>query len=350
MAIVFDGPVIPDDLIEFTRQVPLPAELGDGLESVLPNRYLDTNRVDYGTVTQTGRVARFRMFDGPLHAAQRDIASTNTVKLPPVSDSIGVGELERLELEFARTGGTNVAAIVNAIYDDATNLTRNVQRRMALARGDVLTDGKFTMMTSEGGLEADFSLPGANIVTANTLWSDHVNADPVTDITTWVQAYITTIGNGFRPAGLLPTQVALNNLLLNQNIRNLFSSLVGAPSRVSPAQLNSALSDFGLPPILTPYDAQVDVDGTTTRITPVNKVFLIPPDPENNLGFTAWGVSATALELVNSAESDLSFEDAPGIVGVVIKDGPPFRQTTFVDAVGMPVLTNPRALMVATVA
>lgn len=350
MAIVFDGPVLPDDLITFTRNVPLPIEVGHGLEAILPNKYVDTNRVDFANITKTGRTARFRMYDGPLHVAQRDVASTNVVKLPPLSDSLGMGELERLELEFARTGGTNQGAIVNAIYDDATILTQNVQRRMALARGDVLNDGKFTMLTAEGGLEADFLLPAGNIVTAATLWSDTVNADPVSDLTTWIQAYTTTLGNGFRPAAVTTSQQVLNYLLMNQKIRALFSSLVGSPSRVSQAQLNSALSDFGLPPFGDPYDAQVDVDGAATRITPVNKVFLTPPDPVNNLGFTAWGVSATALELVGSAEADLSFEEAPGIVGVVIKDGPPFRQYTFIDANGMPLLTNPRGLLVATVA
>jgi hypothetical protein len=56
------------------------------------------------------------------------------------------------------------------------------------------------------------------------------------------------------------------------------------------------------------------------------------------------GVTATALELVNSNESDLSFEDAPGIVGVVEKVGPPYRQFTFVDACGMPVLDSARLM------
>lgn len=348
--IVFDGPVLPDDLITFTRQVPLPPEVGNGLTDVLPDRTVDSNRVDFANITKTGRTARFRMFDGPLHVAQRDTASTSVVKLPPVSDSLGLGELERLEMEFARTGGTNQAAIVNAIYDDATNLTQNVQRRMALARGDVLNDGKFTMLTSEGGLEADFSLPSGNSVTAGTLWSSTSDATPLDDITTWVQAYTTTLGNGFRPAQMKTSQQVLNYLLSNESLRNLYSSLVGAPSRLSPAQLNSALSDYGLPEIAPAYDGMVDVDGTSTRVLPDNKVFFTPPDPGTNLGFTAWGVSATSLELVNAAESDLSFENASGIVGVVIKDGPPFRQYTFVDAVGMPLLTNPRALLVATVA
>jgi len=350
MAIVYDGPVLPDDLITFIRQVPLPVEIGDGLSDVLPEKQVDTNRVDYANITKTGRVARFRMFDGPLHVAQRDTATTSVVKLPPVSDSLSMGELERLSLEFARSGGTNETAIINAIYDDATILTQNVQRRMALAKGDVLNDGKFTMLSSEGALEADFGLPAGNSVTASPLWSSTTTADPVTDITTWVQQYSTTLGNGFRPAAMKTSLRVFNYLLTNTNLRLLYSSLVGSPSRLSGGQLNSILTDYGLPTISPVYDGMVDVDGTATRVTPDNKVFFTPPDPINNLGFTAYGVSATSLELVNAAETDLSFENAPGIVGVVIKDGPPFRQYTFVDAVGMPILTNPRALLVATVA
>jgi hypothetical protein len=45
----------------------------------------------------------------------------------------------------------------------------------------------------------------------------------------------------------------------------------------------------------------------------------------------------------------MSFADAPGIVGVVEKVGPPYRQFTFVDAVAMPILAQPKRLFVATV-
>jgi hypothetical protein len=350
MAIVLDGPILPRDLIEFVRQVPLPAELGDGLSQLLPDKTVDTNRVDMANYTKTGRVARFRMFDGPIHVAQRDTVSVSQVKLPPLSDSLSMGELERLQIEFARTGGTNTDQFINAIYNDAETLTQNTRRRMVLAKGDVLNDGKFTMLSSEGLLEADFGLPAGNSVTAATLWSDTTNADPVSDITAWVQSYTTTLGNGFRPASMTTSLRVLNYLLSNVKIRLLYSTLAGTPSRLTPAAVNSVLTDYGLPAIEPVYDAQVDVDGTATRVTPDNKVFFTPPDPVNNLGFTAWGLTATGLELVSSTEADLSFENAPGIVGVVVKDGPPFRQYTFVDAVGMPLLTNPRALLVATVA
>lgn len=349
MAIIFDGPVAPDALVEFVRQVPTPTS--QMLATLFPDRMLSTDRVDVATLTQRGRTARFRAFDANLHVSQRDTAMMRTVKLPAISDSLNMGELERLQMEFARTGGTNIAALVKAIYDDATLLTRNVQRRMEQARGDLLADGKFTLK-GEGGLvmEADYGVPAGNFVApAGALWSDTVNANPLTDLFNWVYAYNVTAGNGYDPGGMIISRNILNLLLSNTSIRTATGNILGLNMLPTRPQLDQALDARGLPPILFVYDTQVDVDGVPARVLPANKVVFVPPDPEANLGYTAWGVSATSLELVSSNASDMSFEEAPGIVGVVDKDGPPYRETTMVDAIGMPVLANPYALFVATV-
>lgn len=350
MAIIFDGPVAPDALTEFVRQVPQPSNMI--LDQFLPNRYFTTNRLDVATLTRRGRTARFRAFDAAVHTSQRDIATIKTVKLPPLSDSISVGELERLQLEFARTGGTNMQALVNAVYDDATNLTQNVLRRMEQARGDVILDGKFTL-AGEGGLmlEADYGVPAANFVTAAILWSDTANANPLADLYSWTYSYNVTTGNGYDPGGMIISRQILNYLLANTAIRTATGTILGVNSLLNRSQLDQALDARGVPPILAVYDTQVDVDGTFTRVLPANKVIFVPPNPAENLGYTAWGVSATALELAAADASDVTFEDAPGIVGVIDKDvAPPYRQITYVDSVGMPVIANPYALFVATVA
>src|SRR4051812_9604124 len=108
--IVYDGPVLPDDLTTFVRQVPVPANFV--LNQVLPNVYIPNNRIDVGQITRTNRTARFRAYDAPLHRAQRDVGQVQTVQLPPLSDTLQMGELERLKLEFARTGGTNQNAFI----------------------------------------------------------------------------------------------------------------------------------------------------------------------------------------------------------------------------------------------
>lgn len=346
MAIVFDGPVTPDALTTFVREVPTPAD--QVLNRLLPDRYFDRNTIDFAELTRTNRTARFRAFDGRLHVSERDANVTRQVKLPPLSSSISVGELERLNLEFARTGGTNNAAIVNAIYDDATNLTREILARMEQARGDVLTDGKFTL-AGEGGLvmEADYGVPAGHIVAPGTLWSTTATATIIANLTTWVDAYVAT--NGFAPGGMVTSRRVLNYMLQNAELRTLSASLVGTPGLLTRPALDAALGAFTLPPILFTYDTKVDVDGVSTSVIPDDRVIFVPPNVAD-LGYTAWGVSATALELVNASVVDLSFSEAPGIVGVVEKSGPPYREWTFVDAVGMPVLANPKLLMIADVA
>jgi hypothetical protein len=346
MAIFYEAPVTPDDLTMFTRNVPQDNQYV--LNQILPDRTILDNRVDVGTLTKRGRTARFRVFDGPIHVTSRDSYSVQNVALPPLSDSLALGEYERLQMQFARTRGTNERALVDAIYDDGTILTQNVRRRMELARGDVLTDGKFTL-AGEGGLwmEADFGVPGGNFVTASPLWSTIATADPILDITNWGNTY--NVLNGFFPGGMWVGRSVINDLLRNVNLRTAYATTInGTSTLLRRDQLNSALDAYGLPPIVGVYDASVDVDGTPTRVIPDRKVIFVPPEGQR-LGYTAWGVSATALELVNSSKVELSFNDAPGIVGVVVKEGPPFRQYTFVDAVGMPVLENPNYLMVATV-
>lgn len=343
MAIVFDGPVTPDALTTFVREVPSPAD--QVLNLILPDRVLNRNTVDLSEITRTNRTARFRAFDSRLHVSDRDVGATKQVKLPPLSSSLSLGELERLQLEFARLGGTNQSAIVDAIYDDATVLTREVRARMEQARGDVLTDGKFTL-TAEGGLtmEADFGVPAGHIVSAGTPWTTVATAPVIADLTSWVNTYVAT--NGSRPVGMVTSTRVMNLMLQNAEIRTLSASLAGAPGLVSRPALDAALAAFGLPPVTLVYDSAVDVDGVTTKVIPDDRVILYG----ESVGYTAWGVTATGLELVGAAQTDMSFADAPGIVGVVIKEGPPFRQFSFVDAVGMPVLENPRRLFVADVA
>lgn len=341
MPIIFDAPVTPDALTGFVREVPTPAS--QILSNILPNQIIDKAEVDLAELTRTNRTARFRAWDARLHVSERDVTVTRKAKLPPLSTSISVGELERLQLEYARLGGSSQTAMINAIYDDATNLTGEVYNRMEQARGDVLVDGKFTL-TNEGGLtmEADFGVPVGHFVTAGTVWSNAA-ASIITDLTGWQQTYVDA--NGTSPDGMLISTTILNAMLRNTEIRTLSASLAGAPGLVTRPALEAALAAFGLPPIAYVYDAAVDVDGTTTKIIPVDRVVFF----SQGLGRTVWGVTATALELVNSNHAEIGFSEAAGTVGVVIKEGPPFRQFTFVDAVGMPVLDNPKRLFVADV-
>lgn len=346
MAILFDAPVKPGELTWFTREVPLNGE--NALLAEAPPKYLTTNTINFGEIVKRNRTARYRSFDGRVHVSERDSGSTSNVGLIPLSTSTNMGEYERLQLEFARTMGTNNLALAEAIYDDATQLTKEVQARLEQAWGDVLEDGKLTV--NENGLvgfEADFGVPANHKVTAAVLWSVPATSKVISDITAWSDTY--RITNGVPPEVIRTSQTNIRRALRSAEV---IAALYGAAAGRTVARLvdlNDYLSNEGLPTFAAPYDTTVDVDGVDTRTIAENKLLLTPASL-SDLGYTAWGVTVTALELVKNAGVDLTFEQAAGIVGVVVKnDGVPFRQFTYVDAAAIPVLSAPKRLFIATV-
>ncbi len=344
---IVDDYIEPAVLTGFVREVPSPYALT--LNQFLPDRQIGDIEAAMDQVTRTNRAAKFRAWDTETPIGQRDAFQRSRVKLPPLGIKIPIGEYERLLLERIRTGGDNRDGYVNAIYDDAETATRNVLNRMELARGDVLVDGKFTL-TGENGLtiEADFGVDGSNIVSAGTPWTTHNTASPLTDLKTWVDHYVDV--NGERPAYLLTSNTVVNNLLLCQELRELFYPAIASttgPNLLTPAQLNQVLTAYGYPSIVE-YNTKIEVDGSNTRVINDEKVILLPSDPAQ-LGYTAWGITAEALELANGSNPSLEFTQLPGLVGVVLKEGDPVRVWTKVGAVGMPIITNPRLLMVADV-
>lgn len=347
MAIFFDAPVTPDDLMIFVRNVPV-NRTGQTrrLLGMFSRRDVLSNEVDFGNIIKTNRVARFRSWDGRIHVSNRDSGSQKRVELPPLSSSLSMGEYERLQLEFARTGGTNTAALASSIYDDGETLTNEVLNRLELAWGDLLTDGKLTMLTSEGGLESDYQVPADQFITPSTPWTTTASATALSDLLSSYDLYVSRYGS----AGQLLTSLRVQRLM-TQNTE-MIDAAVGAQTgrtRINLDELQGLLASEGLPPLAAPFDESLDVDGVTTRVMADDKLVFLPPDLDD-LGETMMGITATSLELVASNESDLSFENAPGIVGVVEKVGPPYRQFTFVDACGMPCLTDSARLMTLDVA
>jgi hypothetical protein len=344
MAIFYDAPVNPTDLTAFVREVP---NAGDAtFLNAFPRKDLTTNTLNFSEIVKTNRTARFRSFDGKIHVSERDAGTGKSVSLLPLGSSIGVGEYERLQLEFARTGGTQSAALANAVYNDAEALTNEVLNRLDQAWGDVLTDGVLTINEEGFQGEADFGVPANHKVTAATLWTTNT-AKALTDYLAWNDTYAVT--NGSVPGAARVSQRVARLMQTNPEIVAAVHGTTSGKTRVTLAELNDLLASEGLAPIQILAIKQYDVDGVATPVI-ANDRILFTPENLGDLGYTAWGVSATALELVGSNHADLTFQNASGIVGVVLKEGPPFRQTTFVDAVAMPVLADARRLMVADVA
>lgn len=345
MAII-DDYVDPVVLTGFVREVPQPSQLL--LNAVLPDRTIGNIEAAIDKVQKTNRAAEFRSFDAESPVGARDSMTRSKIRLPALGQKLPVSEQEHLMLERVRTGGDNRDAYVQAIYDDATTLVGNVRRRMEIARGDVLADGKVTISENQLILEADFGVPSGNKVTAGVVWSDHANASPLTDLKAWIEAYVDL--NGERPGRILTSNTVVNNLLLSQELRELFYPAIAntqGPNLLTPAQLSAALQGYSIPPI-TEYNTKVNWKGSNQRVISDDLFIMLPANP-SDLGYTAWGVTAEALVLARGGNPGLAFEDLPGITGVVLEEGDPVLTWTKVAAVGMPLLERPELLWIADV-
>lgn len=355
MSLFLDGPIPLEDTLVFVNQVPLPSN--NRFTKSFPERtYVGTDEVDMATITQTNRAAQFRNWDGNFWVAPRDTGKQTRVRMLPLGGQLSVGEYERRQLETARyVGAASIQGILaEAIYDDLTNLTRYTQNRIELAWGDVLADGVLTIAENGVNQQLDYAIPSGQKVTASTLWSDHADSTPLTDLITWTATYAGINGT---PQGQFITSTAVaQHLMQNTQLIDAIKGAQTGATWVQITEINAFLSGFGIPPFNVPndglpggsiYNSSFDVNGSTTAAFAANLLLFLPADL-GTLGFTAWGQPTTTLEL---NANNVQVQEDQHIIGIINReDKPPYRKTTFVDAVALPVLADTRKILIATVA
>lgn len=333
--LVFDL-VDPRELTLFAREVPTPANIAQVLR-LLPAEEIDDIEAVFDRVTRTNRAAKFRAYDAETPIGKRDAFSRDRVLLPPIGQKLVIGEYERLMLQRLR--GAQGGQLADAAYNDTAINVRAIRARMALAVGDVLTDGVFTLDGENGlVLETDYGVAGDHLVAPLVLWSAADWSEIVENLRTWRQKVIDDSGWG-------DLSVKTSSRVISQVVRAAQEANATAFGLITRDQVNAALRSDGLP-TFEELEAVVDVDGVTTRVIPDDRVILSPVNPRD-LGYTPYGITAEGLELAEAQRVGL--DDAPGIVAVVQKEGDPVRLWTKATAVAMPVIENPNRLLVADV-
>lgn len=339
---LFTDYIAPAELTGYTRAAFADLQVNQfTLSRFLPNQTI--NDLDYRfTAGGEGLVeaATFRNYDTPSPFGSRPGKQRVSGQLPPISRQIALGEYERLR---ARNAGD--AEVRNTIEGDAVRMARAIAARMELARGEALVNGTLTL--DENGVVAtvDFGRDAGNTVTAGTVWTDTTNADVLTDLVTWVDAYVAI--NGSRPGVIVTSTARLRNMQRNAEIINAIAGSAAGRTRVNVSELNELLESENLPRVEV-NDQQVRVNGVDTRVIAEDKVLLLPnPGTEDgsDLGATLWGTTAESLE----PEYGLAGEEA-GIVAGNYKSENPIRIFTNAAGIGLPVLANPNLSFAADVA
>jgi hypothetical protein len=333
----------PQELAGYVRGIQLEEERNRyQLAAYLPNRNID--EIEYRITSGSLRdpdVAPFRAWDTEAPIGSRQGLTRIMGELPPLSKKMRLGEEERLRRRMLDTGDSQ--PLVDAIYDDAGQLTRSVTGRIELARGEALETAALAINENGVVQTVTFGRKAGHTVTAAIKWDVPGTAVPIADLRSWVQTYIDS--NGTAPAfGLTSTQV-ISALMLVAEIRALATNISGVPALVTLATVQSVFAAFGLPPMV-PYDTTVRVAGVATRVTNAKKVTLMPPAGEP-LGNTLFGTTAEAITLAEARA--ISNDQVPGMMATVHNMDDPVSTWTKVAAIALPVLPNPDLTFTATV-
>jgi hypothetical protein len=283
----------------------------------------------------------YRSYDAESDIGIREGGARVYGELPPISRKLPLGEYERIKRRNLNTQAEELRA---ALESDAERLSQGIAARVELARGEALFNASINL--NENGVQGgvDFGRTAGNAVTAATLWDSATTAPVSDDLTTWMEYYLTL--NGFMPGRILMPRRIFNILRKSDQMKNIIfpnSSKTGVSlPTLTAEQLREAFSQEDFPePIL--YDAQVNVAGVSTRVTPANKIALLPPT-NVKIGETLWGAPIESQD----PRYGLAGAESGVAVGAYYSEDPQTLWTR-ATAIVLPIIGNPDVTMTATV-
>jgi hypothetical protein len=315
-----------------------------GLEQFLPNT--PNPELEY-RVTKNSfldvDVAEYRPFDVQPTMTGRQGFERIRGELVPLGRQIPLTEEEHHRLRNLG-GADGNSGIVNDIFADAERMVRSVQMRIEVARGQVLTTGKFTLAENNLVMEADFGMDPSHLPTVATTWSNPA-ATILSDLLSWQETYVDD--TGVEAGVILTSRQNLGYMFLNTEMRQAAGFGGTVPSRLNVEMVDAIFAANGLPPVML-YDTKARIDGVSTRIIPANNVLLLPaPGSSEALGATHYGITAEAMYLAEEGQIEAS--EMPGIVAVNYKNDAPVQTFTAAHAIAVPVMPNTQLVICADI-
>lgn len=338
----------PTEIQAFAREVQTPADY-ELTRTVMPERTINSVKWETRGTRRRVAAASYRAWDAQTKVATREITQFATSgKLLPLGQKYIVGEFETILENLDR--GMDSRDLVTAVYDDVAAHVLSIKKRLELAVGDLLTDGKFSLVGENGlTLEADYAVPSANRPTAPTAWTDPT-ADMLGDEMRWVE--VLRASGAPAPSRALTSYKTAALMMGNNSYRAAYYGSVSpsaTPTAVlAPNEVNVVRARYNLPPITT-YDVKIELDtGADVRALPENMFFLLPPNPQQ-WAETQYGLTADGLILSQGGNPAILREEAPGIVVTRgYQDDPP-QVWTKGSAAALPVMYVPDIHIAATV-
>lgn len=326
--------VEPRELTVFARRAQADVEAAEGsLSRFFPSTTTDGDTVKY-TITESGLVqtAEYRAWDTETGIGKLEGGKRVALELPPLGRKIRIGEFDHIRDRNDETNQMRIAARATA------TAVASVTERLEVARADALHSGRIQIEENGFSVDVDLGRDEDLTVSAATAW-DADGSDPIQDLLAWVEAYADK-NSGAVPGTIMGSRKILSVLQRNAAI----NAAVEGSALVTLSSINALLGSYGLPSITT-FDRRANVGGTVRRLLPEENLYLLPAAGSNALGQTVFGRTAEA----DDPDYGLAVSEAPGVVAALHREWDPFGYWTHVTGVGLPVMTNPNASMVATV-
>lgn len=299
-----------------------------------PNELIDDVEYDFGTGGDLEtNVVRYRAYGAESPLGSRPGFGTARATLPPLSEKIPLTEYENL-----RRRTSPEEAIRNVAERDARRQGRGIARRLELARGQLLQEGKVTI--EENGLvtEIDFDRDNTHTTTAGIPWGTSATATVIADLLAY-QAKLEA--KGFVMGAWLAERAVVRAAVRTAKVVDAVRGAAMEATQVSIAEFNALLESEGLPPVTV---VTANVGGQST-IGAKNIIAL--PAPGSEVGRTVWGTTAEALEDVY--DLDLDNGEGPGVVSGQYKSEDPVTLWTKTSAISAPALAAPDATLCSQV-
>lgn len=282
--------------------------------------------------------AVYRNYDSESDIGIREGGARVYGELPPISRKMPLGEYERIKRRNLDTQAEELRA---ALETDASRLASGIAARVEMARGEALFNASITL--NENGVQGgvDFGRTAGNTVAPSKTWDDPTSTVS-DDLTAWMEYYLDL--NGFMPERMLMPRRVFNFLRRNDQLKNVIfpNSASASLPTLTAQQLREALNAQDLPdPVI--YDAKVNVAGVSTRITPANKLALLPPT-NVKIGETLWGSPIESQD----PRYGLGGAEAGIAVGAYHSEDPQTLWTR-ATAIVLPIIGNPDVTMTSTV-
>lgn len=346
--------VDPIELTSFVREIVDATVTGPGsLEQFLPRVQRVALEWEFNYAErERPKVAHFRAFDTESDLTTRPGFNKVSGAIPPLSRKMMLSEADRTRLNLAlASNDVKSRYLRELVFNDAERITREILARLELARGSVLETGTVTF-TSDEQLELTINYnDGASSILTNSaspLWTaaNASTATPIADMIDWMQDYADNNYDDQPMVGLTSRKV-ISRAKSTDEVRNfLQGGSTNAPSIVTDGQFNQLLSAYGIPPLVE-YRTRLDVDGTVTRVLSEDKIVWVPMPNIDSFGETMYGVTADALDMVE--QGGMPLDAAPGLVGRAWKTIEPPQNWVRVAGLALPVLKDPKRIMVSSV-